>query len=122
MAQCTRLLSNESYRSGKQPTYMRDQPRRVFYRKALDYGRFPDRSRSGMQPWGSSGDYAERRIRPDKLGADRGSRRDGFRSAIVVGCQSRDQPRAPRISRLCEDQYATVEYEARARIQLPVIR
>ena len=40
-----------------------------------------------MRPLVACADCGERRIHPGKPGADRGSHRDGFRSATAAGCQ-----------------------------------
>ena len=50
----------------------KDRRRRVSCRKALAYGQFPDRARSGTQPWAVCDDCAERQIHPDKRGAELG--------------------------------------------------
>jgi len=49
-----------------------------------------------MQPWVAFTDCGEKRIHQDKLGAVRGSRRDGYRSAIAGDYQSRGLPEATR--------------------------
>jgi hypothetical protein len=54
-----------------------------------DCARFRDRAGSGTRPWVARADCGERRIHQDKPEADRGSRRDRFRSAIAGDSQWR---------------------------------
>src|SRR5262245_24152670 len=58
-------------------------------------------------------------VAEDKPEADRGSRRDRFRSAIAGDSQWRGLPKAAPSSRLCGDRFAGAEGEAHAEIQLP---
>src|SRR5258705_7327081 len=77
-----------------------------------------DRAGSGTRPWVACADCGERRIHQDKPGADRGSRRDRFRSAIAADSQWRGLPKAAPTSRLCADRFARAEGEAHAEIRL----
>src|SRR5258708_7535265 len=77
-----------------------------------------NRAGSGTRPWVACADYGERRIHQDKPEADRGSRRDRFRSAIAGDCQWRGLPKAAPTSRLCADRFAGTEGEAHAEIRL----
>src|SRR5258708_39808319 len=56
-----------------------------------------DRAGSGTRPWVACADCGERRIHQDKPEADRGSRRDRFRSAIAGDSQWRGLPKAARL-------------------------
>ena len=56
--------------------------------------RFRHRAGSGTRPSVACADCAERQIHRDKPEADRGSRRDRFRSAIAGGFQWRGPPKA----------------------------
>jgi hypothetical protein len=59
--------------------------------------RFRDRAGSGTRPWVACADCGERRIHQDKPEADRGSRRDRFRSAIAADSQWRGPRRQHRL-------------------------
>src|SRR5260370_629805 len=78
-----------------------------------------DRAGSGTRPWVACADCGERRIHQDKPEADRGSRRDRFRSAIAGDSQWRGLPKAAPTSRLCADRFARARHMLKSGLLQP---
>src|SRR5258708_29619241 len=78
-----------------------------------------DRAGSGTRPWVTCADCGDRRIHQDKPEADRGSRRDRFRSAIAGDSQWRGLPKAAPTSRLCADRFARARHMLKSGLLQP---